>query len=119
MKWRRRRFGEITVADRNMNFIGRDDPKIRIVHFPPPLVTHHAHLDRIFGHLRVLDLANGSAGHQHEHHGDEDGNHRPRQLNVRAAVNLRRLSSIVVLRTPKFHDAIDQYSCDEQKDDER
>jgi hypothetical protein len=71
-------------------------------------MAHYPHLDRIFRHLRVLNLPNGSAGHQHQHHRDENRNNRPGQLNVRAAIDLGRLGAVVVVRTPEFHDDIDE-----------
>ena len=36
------------IADRNMQFVGRDDSQLRIAVFPPELMADHGHIQRIF-----------------------------------------------------------------------
>ena len=91
--------------------------EVRIDHFPPPLVADDTHLHRIVGHLHILNFADGAAGYQNQHHRDENRNHRPRQLDIGAAVNLRRLSPIIVLGPPELHDNVDEQSGDNHEND--
>src|SRR5207249_7090270 len=79
------------VADRDVQLVGRHDSQLRIADFPPPLVPHHRDLERVAGGRRPLDREDVPGRRQEQDDHDEKGHDGPRQLDLRAAVHLRRI----------------------------
>ena len=85
----RRRAGR--VADRHVQLVRRDDPQRGIPELPPPLMADRGDVERRRRPGGVLDLIDRARPGERQHHDDQDRNHRPRELDLRAAVDLRRL----------------------------
>ena len=83
------------VADRQVQLVGRHDPERGIAELPPPLPADDRDLQGA-GRLRpILDLEDRAGGRQPEDDHDEDRDHRPRHLDLEAAVDLGRLGVVV------------------------
>src|SRR3984957_12432420 len=77
------------VADRNMEFVGCYDTKSGIAILPPELMADDDDVHRAGGFGDGLGSKDDPRGCQKQHHDDQDRNHRPRKLNLVAAVDLR------------------------------
>ena len=107
-------------AHRDMDLVGRDDSLLRVANLPPPLVADEPYLDGVFRHRGILDFSDRAARHENENERDQDRNDRPCELDMRAAVNLRRLLKLVVLpAVPEFPHDIDEHRRDHHKDSRR
>ena len=71
-------------------------PELRVAELPPPLVADDRDLERAGRPRRVLDLVDHARGRQRTaRRRSGSGDHRPRHLDLRAAVDLRRLRRVV------------------------
>src|SRR5262249_47983837 len=104
-------------AGRDVQLVGGHYPEVGILELPPPLVADHAHVDRVGGWSRSLDLVGRPYRRRDQDEYDEDRHEGPRQLDGIAAVHLWRLTPIVVGTTPATHAAVGEQAADEQKDD--
>jgi hypothetical protein len=70
---------------------------------------------------RVLRGVDDARGCEEQHHYDQDGNHRPRQLNLVASVNLRRLPKglRIIGQMAITHQSKGQQTRHEQENDQR
>ena len=57
-----------------------------------------------------------AGGGEKQHHHDQDGNHCPGQLNLIAAVNLRRLAICIARALPETDKRIEKHSSDDEED---
>ena len=64
-----------------------------------------------------LNFADRATGDQDQHHRDENRNHRPGQLDIRAAIDLRRLGPIIVYGPPELDDDVSQQSGDDDENE--
>src|SRR5262245_35093653 len=74
-----------------MELVGGDDPEFRVADLPTPLIADDGDLERVRRLGATLDAPDVSGGDQEQDHDDEKRNDRPRQLDLCAAVDLRRL----------------------------
>src|SRR5262245_10363274 len=103
-------------AHRNVHLVRGGDAQVRILELPPPLVTHHAHAERVGRRDGRLDLVGRPGRGRDEHEHDQDGHDGPCQLDLVAAVHLRRLALVVAGAMAVANDAVDEEPADEEKD---
>ena len=84
---------------RDVDLVRGDDPELRIANLPPPLVTDNGDLERVRRLRASLDPPDVPRGDQEQDDDDQERHHRPRQLDLRAAIHLRRLD-LWVRRAP-------------------
>src|SRR5882762_7025358 len=78
-----------------MQLICSDYAQFRIPKFPPELMADDGDLDRPLGHAGILyGMDDARRSHEEDQH-NEHGNYCPGDLDLVAAVNLRRLRAIV------------------------
>ena len=105
----------LRIADRNVQFIRSHDMQSRIAILPPKLMTDGDHFNRIARLRSLLDAANHPRRRHEQRHHDENRNDGPCQLYLIAAVNLWRLSTVIVRRLPESHDRIGQQAENDHK----
>ena len=88
---RRSRIGGI--AHRDVKLVGCNDSQLRIAKLPPVLVSDGGDLDGARGLRSILNGMEYSRRCQEQHDNNEDGNDRPGQLNLRASIDLGRLTA--------------------------
>src|SRR6516165_4071035 len=101
------------IAYRNMELVRGDDAELGISKFPPKLMPDCDHLYSSCGLRRVLDRMN-HLGCSEQHRNDEDWNHGPGQLNLRAPIHLRRLALCVGDSAAELHYGVYQQTEDHQ-----
>ena len=102
-----------------MQLVGRDHPERRVAVLPPELVPDHGDFDRGGRLRRVLDGVNHASRRREQDQDDQDRNDRPRQLDLRAAIHLRRFAIGVRRRGAELHDGVDQETRDDDEDHPR
>src|SRR5438309_9733346 len=91
------------VAYGHMQFVGGDHAQIRVTILPPELVADRCNCDRVAGQWCFLNDGNHSCC-RHEHCDDnENGNDRPCQFHLVAAVHLGRFSAVVIRSLSALH----------------
>src|SRR3989441_4969277 len=88
---RRGRVGRVTHGD--VDLVRGDDPELRIADLPPPLVADDSDLERVRRLVAAFDPIDVPGGDQKQDDDDQERHDRPRQLDLRAAIHLRRLRS--------------------------
>jgi hypothetical protein len=88
----------------------------RIAELPPPLVADDAHVQRVLRRHRVLDGDQGSGRDQEEHEDDQRRDDRPGELDLVAAVDLRRLAILIAGAGAEADDAVDEQAGDDDED---
>src|SRR6266404_774393 len=105
------------VADRHVELVGGDDPQPRIADLPPPLVPDDRDLESLRRLRTPLDREDVPGRHQEQHDDDQNGNHRPGQLDLSAPIYLRRLTSVVIPASSKAREGVDGQSSHDDEDD--
>ena len=112
---RRRRPG--VVADRDVQLVGGHDAQPRIADLPPPLVPHDGHVHRIGRRGVPLDGEDVAGRGQEQDDDDEEWYDRPRQLDLRTAVHLRGVASVLARAAPVAHDGVERHAGDDDEDE--
>jgi hypothetical protein len=117
-RFERERRGSALVAgaDRNVQFVRSNHAEIWIMNLPPPLMSDHADFERVGGQLRILHVGDRARRDQHQDEDDKNRDDRPRQLELVAAINLRRLFSIVARLRAELDDDVGEQSGNDDKD---
>ncbi len=117
-------------AERNVDLVGGREDRlpafVEVLDFPPPLVANHFDIEGAFGESRVLDVGDGAGRDENENDRDENGENGPGELNLGAAVDLRRfLVRIVVGSAAEFANRVgeeagddDENACANEQDEE-
>jgi hypothetical protein len=79
-------------------------------------VADHPHLHRVGRRRRVLDRDQAAGGDQEEDEDDQRRHHRPGELDLVAAVDLRRLAPVVAGPGAEADDAVRQQPADDDED---
>ena len=98
-----------------MELIRSHDTKLRVANFPPPLVTDHRHVERIGGRDSALHIVNRARRSQNKHKDDQNWDHGPGELDLIAAIDLRRLTNFIPRPPPKPNDGVGEQTADDQK----
>ena len=107
------------IADRQVQLVGRDDPERGIAELPPPLPADDRDLQSAGRLGPILDLEDRPGGRQPEDDHDQDRDHRPRHLDLEAAVDLGRLGVVVAGPTPETDHGHGEQREDDQEDRSR
>ncbi len=92
-------------------------PSLGIAILPPELMANNDHVHRAGRFGNSLGSKDDPRGRQKQHDDDQDRNHRPRKLNLVAAVDLRRFPIRVRPGVCRKRDQrIQQQAGDNQKD---
>src|SRR5215813_2105636 len=94
------------LTDRHVKLIGSDDAKLRVADFPPPLVADHRDVERAGGRGSALYIVSRARRGQKKYKDDENGDHRPGEFDLVAAVDLRRFAAFILGPLPKPKDDI-------------
>jgi hypothetical protein len=78
----------LVTAQRNMQFIRRNDPQFRVTKLPPELVTDYHYVQGCIWLGRILNREDHARCRQEEHDDDKDWNDGPGEFNLRASVDL-------------------------------
>ena len=105
--------GRVTYGQ--MQFICRYHAQTLITIFPPELVADGRNCDRIARGRCFLNEGNYSCCRHEQCDHDENGNDRPRQFHLTAAVNLGRFSTVVIPLLSEPHDGVKQQGEDDQE----
>ena len=105
------------IADWNMQFVGSDNAKSRVTKFPPELMADGSHFDRPRGFGGILDGVDHARRGEEKHQHNEDRNHGPGELYLIAAINLRRLTAIVVSTPAELRNGIGEQAENNHKND--
>ena len=110
------------VGDRNVELVRGHDVLPRIAILPPELVADHRHFERVLRSRRILHGRDDARRRQKEDQDDEDGRDGPRQLDLVASIDLRRLATVVVLLPLVLPDGVRQqpehHDEDRRRDDQ-
>src|ERR1700691_3295692 len=96
------------VADRNVQFVGGDDPQLRITKFPPVLMSNRDHIQSASRLGSILDRVDDSGSDQEEDKDNQNWNDRPGHLNLCATVNLSGLAAGIRCSPTELNDGVDQ-----------
>ena len=96
---------------------GEPHPQLRITILPPVLVSDDGDLEGVGRFRSVLNSVDYSRRGQKQHDYDQDGNDRPRQLNLCAPVELSRLATRIPSSPPKLNDPLNQQGEHDDKDE--
>jgi hypothetical protein len=105
------------IAHRDVQLVRRDHAQRRVLELPPPLVADDADLDGVRGRRGGLDLEGGARRRRDQDEDDEDRHDGPRQLDRIAAVDLRRLASVVPGTATVANETVDEQPADDHEDD--
>ena len=86
------------VTNGYVKLIGRYEALPGILKLPPELVTDGGNFNCVWREARIFHRMDDSRCGQKQHHDNQDGNDRPGQLHLVAAIDLRWLSAIVEFR---------------------
>src|ERR1700722_14862428 len=106
----------IRIAYRDVQFVGRDDPQLRIAKLPPILMSNHSDLYSARRFWSILDSMEDSGGGQEQDNHNQGGNDRPGQFDLRAPVYLSRLAAGIYFSPPELNDGIAQQRKNNDKD---
>ena len=104
------------IAHRYMQFVCGNDVQLRIAIFPPILMPDHGHLERSGRTVRVLNRHDHTRGREEQGHNDENGNYGPSQFHLRAPVDLRGLTAVIVVLMPESHRRVGEQTENDNKD---
>src|SRR5258707_153565 len=76
----------------DVQFVGCDDPELRIAKLPPVLMSNRGDLYSSRRFRSILNRVDHSGGGQIQDDHNENRDNRPRQLNLRASIYLSRLT---------------------------
>ena len=85
-----------------MQLVGGYEALLRILKLPPELVADRRNLGRRRRETRVLNGMDHARGREEQHNHDQHGNDGPGQFHLVAAINLRRLSAVIVRTLAEF-----------------
>src|SRR5215510_11339904 len=94
------------LTDRHVHLIRGHDAQLGVANFPPPLVADHRDVERIGRRDGALYIVDRARGRQKEHKDDNNRDHRPCELDLVTAVDLRRFASVVTGTLAKPNDGI-------------
>src|ERR1700745_1161650 len=92
----------------HMQFICGYNTQIRVTILPPELVPDRRNCDRITRRWRFLNDGNHSCRRHEQCNDNENGDDRPCQFHLVAAVYLRRFSAIVTPSLSELHNGVKQ-----------
>ena len=91
-----------------MQFVGCDDPQLRVTKLPPVLMSNHDHIQSASRLGSILNRMDHARGGQEQDNDNQGWNDRPGQLNLRASVHLSRLAAGIYCSPTELNDGIDQ-----------
>ena len=98
-----------------MQFIGRGETRFWIAKLPPELMAYDIDVEGRRRHLLILDGKKNACRGEEKNQHDQDGDHRPGQLNLGAAVDLGRFAVIVGIALPVADHDVHQKRGDHDK----
>lgn len=104
------------IAHWDMKFIRGNHTELRIAVFPPELMSDDRNIHRISWLGNCLGAQDYPRRAQEQHHHDQDGNHGPRQLDLVAAVNLRRLALLIARTMTIANQCIQKHARNDKED---
>ena len=104
------------VTHRDVDLVRGDDPELRIANLPPPLVTDNGDLERVRRLRASLDPPDVPRGDQEQDDDDQERHDRPRQLDLGAAIHLRRLDLRVRRAPAETDERVDGEARDDHED---
>ena len=102
-----------------MEFIGCDHSIFRIAEFPPELMADHGDIDCRLRFSCILDSVNHACRCKKQNYDNQYRDHRPREFDLRASINLCRLSLRILGVPPESVEDIHQQSEDQRKKNAR
>src|SRR6266702_5209378 len=102
-----------------MKFVCSNNPVFRILELPPKLMADHGDVKGRPWLWCVLNRENDPGGCEKENNHDQKRNYCPRQFDLSAAVDLRRLAHRVGISRPKSVQSNREQSADNQKNPTR
>src|SRR4029077_19103179 len=81
------------IAYRDVQFVSCDDPQLRIAKLPPVLMSNRGDLYCAHRFWCVLNRVDHSRSGQEQDNDNQNWNDRPGQLNLRASIDLSRLTA--------------------------
>src|SRR5262245_11282094 len=79
-------------------------------------MTDYSHLERFRMRYGVLHVADRPRRHQNQHEYDQDRENGPGEFNLVAAIDLRRLTLLIISPRSETDDDVEQEDGDDQKD---
>jgi hypothetical protein len=104
------------VAHRNVQLVCCHDTEFGITEFPPVLVPDDRDVQCSRGLRSILDGVDYPGSGQKQHSHDQNRNHGPSQLDLRAAVHLGRLATGIARLTSKLHHRVGEQTSDDDED---
>ena len=106
------------TSRRHDEFVRGDDAVVGIAVLPPPLVADHHDLEGVLRRRGAFDIADEAHRGERQHEDDDDRDHRPRELDGIAAVDLTRLALAVArgLRGAILEDRVHERALHDDED---
>lgn len=104
------------IADGNVEFVGGDDTKSRITEFPPELMTDGGDLNGAGRRHSLLNRMDNASGGKEKNQNGEDGDNRPGQFHLIAAIDLGRFAAIFRGAVTELPHGVDEERKDDDKD---
>src|SRR5579872_4441187 len=82
-------------------------------------MADNRHIQSAFGFGRILYVKNDTRRRQKNDGDDQHRNDRPRELNLRAAKDLRRLAAVIVVAAAESNDHVNKQTAHDRKDQAR
>ena len=105
------------IAHRDVQFVGGDDPQLRISKLPPVLMSNRDHIQSARRFWSILDRMDDSGSGQEQHNDNQNWNDGPGQLNLRASVHLGRFTTRIPCSPTEPDDGVNQQRKNNDKDD--
>src|SRR5580704_14100567 len=96
------------IANWDVQFVGGDDPQLRIAKLPPVLMSNRGHLKTAGRHWNILNRVDYSCSGQEQDNDDQGWDDGPSQLNLRASVYLSRFAAGIDCSPTELNDGGDQ-----------
>jgi len=107
----------VRLADGHMKLVGGDDAQLGVAIFPPILMANDHHFEGVRGFGRGLGDEDYAGGSEKKNDDDEDRKNRPGELDLGAAVNLRRLPLGVATAMAVTDEGIEKKAGNDKEDD--
>src|SRR5271154_3061604 len=96
------------IAHRYVQFVGGNDPQLRVSKLPPVLMSNNGDVYSVRRFWSILNRVDHSRGGQEQYNDNQNWNDRPGQLNLRASVHLSRLAAGILCSPTELNDGIGQ-----------
>ena len=104
------------IADGNVELVGGDDTKRRITEFPPELMTDGGDLNSAGRRHSLLNGMDNASGGEEKNQNDKDGDNRPGQFHLIAAIDLGWFAAIFRGAVTELPHGVDEERKDDDKD---